>query len=1309
MRQDVDVSIQRPGTYREAVNMEIFHNRGGADNLGASFAVTNSRGNKLSFSLPNGYYPVNAVELDDQIIIFSTNDHYSQIGVAFGKGDELVYQILFDDRNDPNGDLLDFFVPSANEGYMSVAFSKENEYIERVYFADGRNQDRVINLRSMYLGWTCDFSAPQSNVPIHDPNQSNPSSSNRVYPRYMSVHAMDNIMDVTHPEFTFQQRIQGNLKRGAYQFAVRYISSGGHASVWSIPTRHVLVTGTHFQNNPEFLNNHHNREMGTTDSEAITEDGLRIRFDGLDTRWCGFEIAFIYSKTDKISNEAIIVYRHDSQCGVNPVPSSFTYDFVSHTGIPFALDELLTRNEVIMSSRSIRMHERTMYRFGASILGDFDLNLSGASVKTKFKYIKADETIEPRFTNIANARTGRGDNDPLTNTPIETTTIPIQKFTGVTKNYPVVNDYLGYKGQQVEHLLPQYMGGETYGIAVVVIDRKGNPLFAQPISDITIPENFSSIDGEECTLTKKIGDTWKLRIKGLEVSGIKIPKKGLRDRYGKLNISGFMIVRTDRSGSILHQGVVVPVVETKIGAGSSLQTNVQVKPYPLLTTDFEGPYRDGTSHYVKTTPEGEYLAIRDEVENENFIDRLNAIAGYSLYFSPDVMIEGQHEFNSIDSIKHVASYYRAYNSDTIRLVGDQLTGDGTQRSRHVYGKFYDGSLVMSNGDPELYEKYGRRKIGETSRLKFAKLVTDYNTKIEAFDDDATEWEFKNGDVNIGLPLFSDRWKVGKGVGARFSVLMGMLDFEHVDLRFGLRKAGYRVVNYIRPSSRYLSGNDTGIDARLYKPTGHYQPINEQVLSQVADDGENYVFNGIEVWGGDTFVNLFDFTRMVPNGSRNCDNTKTFFTKGSGDRVNYLSTPDGLYPEYATSMIIPIESKYNLALRFGRRFARNATYPQNTYCDDRNNQFSGGIMSFQPESFAINPVLLHSENIVFFGVKPRDLGLIKERFNTIYYGDDKILGERLDTFRSQKVNNFYDIDGNCGRIVGTAQAFSYIYVIFERGYGILRARQIASAATDIGEIVLGTGKDVNGVDFVSTDIGCQHPKSIISRRNYVSFVDARNQAIIRHSQAGSRDLTRDQFLREYSRVFTEVSDIISGYDPDNGNLYITMFGNNSIKKTIVYNERVGFMDLMTMQPFIYCTLAARLFVAPRSERGSFYITGKGDFGDFSDGSIDDSSITFIVNTSPGSNKIFDNMTIVCEQGAYDNLKEIIFDTETGRKVINKSNCNIKYDRGRIRFPIMEKSSRERLRGRYAIVKMVFSNMENRQLVINSVETKMRPEL
>jgi len=1309
MVQDLDVHNQRPGTYRFAKNGQLIRNEGGDDGNGAYYAFSNIKGTELVSQIQNGYVPIAAIEVDEYILTLSTNGTNSQISRFVYDGESFSHQILFNDKNDPNGDKLGFFIPNPEEDYPNISLSFENEYTKRIYISDGRNQDRVFNLSQMFQGYDCEGILPLSNTPIH---VGAGEVSSVPYPKHLSVHHMDLQMDLVYPKFKFKQRINGSLKRGAYQYAVRYYSDSGYRSNWQTPSLHVLVTGTHFPNNPEYLTegnvgySHHNREMATTGDDSIVNDGLKIEFKGLDTRWSGFEIAFLYSKVDSITHEAMICYKHKSNCGTTTFPSTFVFDHTKHAGIPISTDEFLGRDEVILSSKASINFEDRLYRFNVETLPNIDLDLSGAEISTKFRYLDCDDTIEPTFTAVSNPRTGRLDGDPLTNTTIKNSSVSISTFGSNTETYDIVNDYVGYKGQQIEHLFRQYMSGETYGIALVLIDRKGNTLFAQHIDDFTFPEQFDSVGSEECTLTKFDGGTYKLRIKGMLINNIRIPKNKIRDKYGKLNISGFKIVRTKRNGNILHQGVLVPVTDTVVSAGSSIQTGVQVKPHPFVSTNYKDVYYNGTSHRLNNLQFGPAFSVREEVDNENFVDVIDAVAGYSLYFSPDLMIEGRHDFVDTDTIKHVGTAYRAYVSDEIRLSGPPLPM--SNYNLHFYGKQYYTGLDSVNGDTDLWQKYGRKKVGETSRLKFATLITDYMTNLKGFDKDATEIEFKNGVIDVAVHVTSNDLKRAKGVGAKNSVLLGMLDFEHIDIRNGSKKAGYRIVNYIRPNDNYLANENTGLDARLYQSTGHYQPITEEVLSSVDSDANDYIFNNVEVWGGDTFVSLFDFTRVVPAGTRNCSTEKTWANplNEDGIKLNYRATiPDGVYPEFASSLIVPIESKYNLSLRFGRRFAKNATYPQSAYCDDVSPQYSGGIMSFQPESFAINSVLLHTENIVFFTQEPPDLTLLSRFENRIYVSDPKISSEKYDSFRRQKVLNYGDIDGDCGAIVAAKQAFSYIYVIQERGYGVLRARERAAVATTVGELIIGTGKDIAGIQYISKDTGCQNPKSIVSRRNSIWWVDKRNTSIVRHSQGGLEEVSKRRFVHEYVSKIEKAKDIFSGFDSDSGNYYVSVTYNQIQNNfTILFNDSVGFQSELSIIPLFWLSFGNKLLVFSSSNKNKLYLYGTGMYGEFFDG-LHDTEIQFVINDASEVGKIFDNVFLSANENLFDNLKSVTF-VGDNQKILTKASSTFISQRGNIKFPVMNKGERERLRGRVVTVKIVFTNLGNKQVLLNSFQTIYR---
>lgn len=148
LHMDNDVQLQPPNTYRRSLNGRILFNSDGG------YSWENDRGNLFSFTMVeyNGdvlvdYAPIGTAEFADKIVIFSTNGTNSEIGYITINNKGLgTYQQVFNDKYDPNGDLLDF---SINNTIEAVAV-KEAEGIERVYWVDGvesgSNERRCIDV-----------------------------------------------------------------------------------------------------------------------------------------------------------------------------------------------------------------------------------------------------------------------------------------------------------------------------------------------------------------------------------------------------------------------------------------------------------------------------------------------------------------------------------------------------------------------------------------------------------------------------------------------------------------------------------------------------------------------------------------------------------------------------------------------------------------------------------------------------------------------------------------------------------------------------------------------------------------------------------------------------------------------------------------------------------------------------------------------------------------------------------------------------------------------------------------------------------
>lgn len=1353
MVQDVDIHYQDPSTYRYSLNGRVLYNSKEGSTLsnliqdGSSMAWVNEKGNTFAFAICEGFEAVGKVRTRDGILILSTNGTESHIGIAKQGGDSgnYFYDILFSDRSDPNGEKLNFRKPSEVKREVDIVYVYENENSETIYFADGYNEERALRLNSLYQGFSCDSSCGDSSTtPFHNDNGSCGEPLN-AYPPFLSVHGMASRMDLVFPKIKFQRRIDGTLKRGVYQYAVRYTHPAGHKSVWSYITRHIVVTGTSYPTHPEYLGptstfpsgySHHNREMSVTGNDSITEDGIRLEINNIDTRWTGIEVAYVYSKTDAVSHEANVFFTINGNCGRDRLPSSLIVDHVNHTGVPVGFDEFNQRYETILSVDTLIDRENLLFRGGVELLPEIKIDTSSATVAVKSRYFNPDETIEPVFQPRANPKTRKEDGDPLTNTRITTKTVSISTFGAFTEQYGIYQDYESYKGQQFEHLFTQYMGGETYGFAAVAWDRKGNPLFATHIDDFTFPEQYETVDGEDFTLSRRNGANYDLRIKGLTISNLKIPKACLYDKFGRLNISGFSIVRTDRVGEVMHQGIVVPVVENTINDGGDKKTQQMIKPHPFLSNKFDKPYMGdlyGTNHeFIDTINGRKFYMVREEASTR--YDAVDSMAGYCMYFSPDVMVEETFEFLDIDRIKHVGTCHRAYTKDLIALWGSRgnartINGTGTNEiNDHYYAKCYNTDLSRANGDPELSGKYGRSRVGEESRLKFAELIPAHDTVLEKFDKDDTILKFKNGDIWTLVPnpngsfTGSYAWKRGNASGVRNSLLLGMMDFEHIDIWDNQSSASYRIVNYLRPKNTYITPDETsGFDARQYQSTGHYQPITPQILSLADQDADNYIFNNVEVWGGDTFVNLFDFTRVVPEGIRDCDNTNRMARTDGASGIKYDN--DKLtYKEHASSMIIPLESKYNLALRFGRHFAKNATYPQNTYCENVDMHFNNGIMTLQPESFSINRVLLHQENIQFFSVKPPGQKIINRKDNSIYYSDNKTYSEEEDSYRKQRVLNYIDIHGANGKITGMVKSFNYIYLIQERAYGILRTSERAIVPTTTGEVLLGTGSELSGIDYISTDYGSQHPQSIFQTQNSIYFWDVNNAMIVRHSQAGRDEMSDTKGLHDFTKFksleLKQGGNVIGYYDKENDDIGFSLVSNEEVLSLKYNTELTKFHGYYSYAPDLCLYDDLNLISANRVKKNEFYFHNKGKYGQFY-GVYYPSVLRFIVNPNFNYNKYFDNMFVNVNKGGQIRIGKVKITTEDQVQELTYQENGVVTDKrfdfrqSQLRFPLREKAiGVPRNTGDVMTIEITVDNEnqevdnQNKQVVILAAETTYR---
>lgn len=1261
---DIDPHEQPNNTYRYAIGGRLVYNDtyNNSQSLdenskdGKTRSFVQAKGNKFALSLCHGYQAIGSTETREGAVIYSTNGVFGEIGflivndnvhaTGFAK-----YITLFNDRNDPNGDRLRFDI----DHYISDSFSVyEDENIERVYFTDGYNQKRVINLKLFYdsLG-----------RPYH--NQINPCSSSSTYPKHISVHAFDERMDLVFPRIKYSRRIKGTVKSGQYQLIVKYLSKSGHSSVWSFDTRPLFVTdqkldgsiniaGTNYPN--AYKVNHHNRTMGA--SNVMTEEGMRWLLRGLDTRWDQIKVGYIYH-SDNSSFEEINEYR------IYDITSSdMVVDIVAHTGIAINPEEINQRHETQLSVGSTAQQENRTWDANIELLPDMSIELANVTIKPVIRGYKADESIEPQFTQIFNPISGRNDNDPATNSYTKSTTIELTNFAGNVEQYEIFDDYENYKGQQFSHLLKGYFRGETQPFAFLFLDRKGNPLFAQHIQDFTFPEQFETTDknGNPTDWTLSRVDTdqkYNLRIMGAIFSNIQIPADKIIDKFGNLNVSGFMIVRTKRIPTIAAQGILVNVTATNNG---STETENDILAHPQEYWD--------NSYFLKSFPymtANNYQYIAQDIfkgsDYENFnspnYSELVGISSFANFHSPDILIQESLEREDITKEQ---------------MLGGQLQKVGfvhkaySERVRYFLDHFYTKAYRSTPQDWDLEREKiinGRTKIGSKTRITLA-ILHDQSPlhRYVKFDPDTAD--FLDYAPNTQVFLFNND-KISKATQQPNSVIMKLRDWKMVDSIEGPNsRVSYPIVNWkITPDKYYgsegeeESGESNSLDTRRYFSTGHYQPITRDILNTVKKtykpDGsvDKYIFDDVEVWGGDCYVNLFDFTRLYPEYS------------------NCVKDDDNKYPDYSISMITPIESKYNLALLYGRRFAANGVFPQQVSCGaaENRNGLNNGITTGQPEDWSYNRVLLVEESVKFYFPKPsRDTKIVSKQDSTIRWSPKKIYGEYEDSYRQKLVNDYISVDGSFGPIQKLINGFDYLYVIQERSFGSCLTRSDRFISTDAGEIAVTSGAAIGGIRYISKEYGTQHPNSVISYNNRIMFTDALKGKIVMFSQSGlgiasDDDLMRDPIAMKSIYLDSPIThkdgnfvDVIAGIDKENEDYLTTMVFDgiprdlqpgNSDKSDEVKSFTIAFSGKLNKWhsyhhfiPKIYINIKRYLFTPDPdvNKSADLYIHNHGLYGNWYN-KFYSTFLEFIVNPNASSAKVFDNAVINVNYDSFIRIKKI----------------------------------------------------------------------
>ncbi len=681
--------------------------------------------------------------------------------------------------------------------------------------------------------------------------------------------------------------------------------------------------------------------------------------------------------------------------------------------------------------------------------------------------------------------------------------------------------------------------------------------------------------------------------------------------------------------------------------------------------------------------------------------------------------------NGISAIKtenqFLKHHWVAKFEDTI--TRRKLNTDSPQNGNNWFRRWYEYNTTriieafkdigMSN---DTNSGIGTTAIKYTSQTLWGSSASDAREALNMWSDYSAE-NNTGDDSRAALLGVADRHLLFRVASMPF--LSGFNDiFNPSDQNWGEFNACAApvVALYEDNEGAYGGTNKLAIQSTIFHTTGHFQPINNSVLSQI-DNGGDFVLNEVEVWGGDCYLDFFEYLRIYPLIEYEDDCVP------QNEGVNVESERGGReYRDYSSAVIYPVQSKYNFKLRVSDPsqgkpiWSDVGTTNGATLSDDTQKNYNypesiDGLFASNSatcnqveEDFDVNDVLQYFDRVRSYQAKPNNyIDNVDYPTRWSWSNEKQPFNARIDKFRQFEELSNFDLDGAYGEVTGNALLFDDIYSLQEKAFGRLQVFDRALVATEsIGDLTLGEGGVMDGIDYISKTYGSQHQWSIKASDKNIYWADARMRKLIRFGQEGLRLLSDEMGIHSYIAPYLEgavgkdnpatVGGIVTAYDYEHNDVLFTFrLSNNNIRfgnpwyiegssafdtetmdvdfeetnddgivlrqvsnlpsftginanLTIAFNENINaFTGIYTFYPTLYFNYGKHLYSNNNTKSGGLYIYNKGNRGEFMDAYYY-SAIQFVVNKYPNAVKRFDTQMLNINEPAVDIIERVKMETE-----------------------------------------------------------------
>lgn len=786
----------------------------------------------------------------------------------------------------------------------------------------------------------------------------------------------------------------------------------------------------------------------------------------------------------------------------------------------------------------------------------------------------------------------------------------------VIEEIPISGGFMDYKNPAVDNNFKGYPRDTKIRLGVLFWDLNGKPYFVRWLKDNTSNGDYRTSQYNTNPLLEGIGLTTlgsNTYYNYLFGNNISLLVSGLDITDIRDKISGFSIVRCPIEHEIISTGI--------------------------LTQIYDG----STNSHVQTNFNTSTLTIPSR-----------RLKSYS-YFSPEQLFEfGNFSIQRGDKIKNL-EYLKSYNT----TAATRGTADGAPN--RFYEKFLMNDLT---GGTQNGAVLAENEIISSANYEFGTDEFVYNPLLP--QKPLSKYSAKQINDKIG--------NVSKHI--IFNTKNSETDSDPIGIITSGRSQALLVGIKRQNNNPYGGTSKSALSNSKYIFCGHYQPINSQVLSDVLQSSGRYVFNEIQIFGGDTYVQLFDLNRLY---------------------YNYADASNKL----GQAIVFPVETRINISLRTGNHIAKIRPY-YTTINEDGIRYNSGGLDS-KYEDFLYNKGY-SSDNIYDYYPALPDFTTLENKFpNVIRYSLQKTIGEMFDKFRMFQTNSFISVDSRYGSITNVRKLRDYLIYWTPESVGYLPVLERQLSATELGApIQMGVGGVLERSDELSTfGFGNSHQFSLIQSDQGFHWFNMLNKSFI--SLDNSMKLDKSSFAQGLNNFFRDNvkeallekdnpfdnKGIISGYDMVKRKVYMT-FSQYAKEFTIVYDLKIqSFSGQISSNPTMYIYFNNIFIYSFNTPDGGLFLHL---VGNSTKNISDESYVELIVTDEQMLSKIFTSI-ILKDNG--NNFDRIIFTLPDGTvtDILKTANTNVLTNRNykRIREElhgsIPKLSSRKRMNGSYISIKFV----------------------